>query len=146
MTSKVYRHKPLSPDEYLGRVEPDGKVYETRFGPDRFVGRVETDTGKIYQAHVGPDRYIGRVELDTGKVYRTKLGPDEYLGRVDGDGHFHRHRPMAPDVYIGKIASMPSYAHGAAAYLLLALPAWEEHEGEKSKAEDAKDEAPGAAA
>jgi hypothetical protein len=126
MTSKVFRHKPLAADELLGRVEPDGRLYESRFGPDKYIGRVETDNGKIYEAHVGPDKYVGRVELDTGKVFRARPGPDVYVGRVTGDGEFRRHKPVAADEYIGKVTEMASYAHGGAAFLLLALPAWEE--------------------
>jgi hypothetical protein len=140
MTSNVYRHKPLAADELLGRVEPDGRLYETRLGPDKFIGRVEIDNGKIYESRVGPDKYVGRVELDTGKVYRAKVGPDEYLGRVSGDGDFRRHKPLAADEYIGKITEMASYAHGGAAFLLLALPAWEK--AVATKAEEKAQEPP----
>ena len=140
--SKVYRHKPMAADQQLGRVELDGRVFETRFGPDKLVGRVELDSGKIFATRVGPDHKVGRVELDTGKVYRSKFGPDDYEGRVDEDGKFHRHRPLALDEYIGRIVEMPSLAHGGAALLLLALPAWEEQEAERDAAEaKAKEEA-----
>lgn len=125
MTSKVYRHKAMALDELLGRVDPDGRVYATEHRVDRYIGRVELDTGKIFATRVGPDVYLGRVELDTGKVYRSKLGPDEYLGRVNDDGEFRLHKPLAPDTYIGQLTAMPTYAHGGAAFLLLALPAWE---------------------
>lgn len=135
MTSKVFRHKPLAADELLGRVEPDGRLYESRFGPDKYIGRVEIDSGKIYEARLGPDKYIGRVELDSGKVFRAKVGPDEYLGRVNGDGEFHRHKSLAADQYIGKLTEMASYAHGGAAFLVLALPAWDEAEAEAGAAE-----------
>jgi hypothetical protein len=132
----VYRQKPMAPDELLGRVDPDGKVYESRFGPDKYVGRVEVDTGKIYEARLGPDKYLGSVALDSGKVYRHKpMAADEYLGRVDADGKFHRHKPLAPDEYLGKMTPMASYAHGGAAFLLLVLPAFEEIAEEKVKTE-----------
>ena len=136
MTSKVFRHKPLAMDELLGRVEPDGRVYESRLGPDKFIGRVETDNGKIYESRIGPDKYVGRVELDTGKVYRAKVGPDEYLGRVNGEGEFHRHRALGADAYMGKLTEMASYAHGGAAFILLALPAWDK--AQAAKADDAE--------
>ncbi len=126
MSSRVYLHKPAAPDLLLGRVDPDGKVYESRFGPDKHIGRVEIDSGKIYESRLGPDKYLGRVELASGKIYRARLGPDEYLGRVNGDGEFHRHKPLAPDQYLGKMTEMASYAHGGAAFLLLVLPAWDE--------------------
>jgi hypothetical protein len=135
--SQVYRHKPMTPDELLGRVEPDGKVYESRFGPDKYVGRVDLDSGQIYEARLGPDKHLGRVALDSGKVYRAKLGPDEYLGNVDEEGRFHRHIPMARDEYLGKVVNMETYAHGGAAFLLLMWPAWEEQEAERKKNEEA---------
>lgn len=121
MNYKVYRHIPLSPDELLGRVEPDGRVFESRPGLDRMVGRVELDNGRIYESRLGPDKLIGRVALDSGKVYRSQPGPDEYLGRVDGDGQFYRHRPLAADTYFGKITPMAGYAPAGAGFLLLAL-------------------------
>ena len=110
MSSRVFRHVPLGPDERLGHVANDGRVFEDRFGPDKLIGRVELGTGKIYETRVGPDKYVGRVELDSGKVFRAQLGPDEYLGRVSEEGQFHRHAAIAPDPYIGKITDMPSRA------------------------------------
>ncbi len=142
MTSKVFRHKPLAADELLGRVEPDGRLYESRFGPDKYIGRVEIDSGKIYEARLGPDKYIGRVELDSGKVFRAKVGPDEYLGRVNGDGEFHRHKSLAADQYIGKLTEMASYAHGGAAFLVLALPAWDETEAGAAEAKEPPQDPP----
>jgi len=124
--TKVYRHKPVAPDELVGRVTPEGRVFETRLGPDKQVGRVETDTGRIFETRLGPDKHLGRVALDTGKVYRERFGPDEYVGRVDPDGKLYRHKPLALDEYLGRMAEMPSYAHGGAALLLLLLPLWEE--------------------
>jgi hypothetical protein len=73
--NEVYRHKTLAPDEFLGHVEANGKVYESRFGPDRYIGRVDIGDGTIYESRLGPDKPIGRVELDSGKVYLSKLGP-----------------------------------------------------------------------
>jgi len=128
----------MAPDAQLGRVEADGRVFETRFGPDKLVGRVEVDSGKIYEARLGPDKHIGRVSLDTGKVYRARFGPDEYVGRVDDDGKFHRHKPLDLDDYIGRILEMPTLAHGGAALLLLALPAWEELKAERDAAKSEK--------
>ena len=140
--NKVYRQKPLALDELIGRVEADGKVYESRFGPDKYVGRVELDTGKIYEARFGPDKYIGQVMLDSGKVYRHKpMAADEYLGMVDGEGRLFRHKPMAADEYLGKVVEMTSYAHAGAAFLLLLWPMVEEQRTAEEKAkEDEKKE------
>jgi hypothetical protein len=129
--NKVFRNKSLAPDDYLGHVTHDGKAYETRFGPDKYVGRVELDTGKIYEARFGPDNYLGRVELDTGKLFRHKAAArDEYLGRVDADGKFYRHKPLAHDEYIGKIEGTSAYAIGGAAFMLLVWPVIEEEAGD----------------
>jgi hypothetical protein len=129
--SKVYRHITLAPDEYLGRVEDDGKVYESKFGPDRYIGRVDTETGLIYESRLGPDKLIGRVNQEDGKVYHSRMGPDEYLGKVDANGKCYWHKMMAPDIYMGKIKEMISFAHGGAAFLLLIMPAIEEVKEDK---------------
>lgn len=131
-TGRAYLHRPLAPDPQLGSVDWEGKVYETRFGPDRHIGRVELDTGRIFEARLGPDRYVGRVDLKDGKVYRhVPGGPDEYLGRVDQNGNFFDHRPLAPDPYVGNLTPMPGLAHAGAAFLLLLIPNLEEAEREK---------------
>lgn len=124
--NKVYRHKSFSPDEYLGHVEQDGKVYEAQMGPDKYIGHVELETGKIFESRLGPDKYIGKVESDTGKVYLGKFGPDEYIGKVNKNGKIYQHRPVVSDEYIGKVIEMVSVIHGGAAFLLLVLPAYDE--------------------
>lgn len=137
--NKVFRQKPLAPDEHLGHVGFDGKVYESRFGPDKYVGRVELDTGKILESRLGPDKYIGSVALDSGKVYRHKpMAMDEYLGRVDNDGKFYRHR-VGPDEYIGKIEGTNAYALGGAAFMLLVWPLIEEEIAAEKKAKEDKE-------
>jgi hypothetical protein len=124
--SKVFRHISMASDEYLGRVEPDGNVYESRFGPDRYVGRVELDTGRIYESRLGPDRYVGRADLENGKVYHARMGPDEYLGKVHKNGRCYLHKPITKDLYMGRILDMLSFAHGGGAFMLLILPIIEE--------------------
>ena len=124
--NKVYRHRPLATDEFLGRVGEDGRVYESRLGPDKYIGRVDLENGKIYEARLGPDKHIGRVEVDSGKVYLAKFGPDEYLGRVEKDGKLYAHKRLARDEYLGKVVEMVSVVHGGGAFLLLVVPAVEE--------------------
>lgn len=134
--SKVYKHKPMARDQYLGRVTPKGRVYRSRFGPDKYVGSLDIGTGKVYRARFGPDQYIGRVELDSGKVYLAKFGPDQYLGRVEKDGKLFHHKRLARDEYLGRINDMASFGHGGAAFLLLVLPAFQEAELEASALEE----------
>jgi hypothetical protein len=141
MTSKVYKHKKLARDQYLGRVEADGKVYEGRYGKDKYVGRVDLENGNIYESRLGPDQLLGRVELDSGKVYFGRMGPDQYLGRVHQNGRLYLHKRLARDEYLGRIKDMPSFAHGGAAFLLLVLPAHEQEAQEiasKAQAEQKK--------
>jgi hypothetical protein len=125
---KVYKHKVLAPDTYLGRVEDDGKVYRNIGGPrkpDHYVGRVDLQTGKVFSAESGPEVLIGHVELDSGKVYLTRLNHTEYIGRVNEKGRIYHHKRMAFDQYLGKIKDMLSYAYGGAAFLLLVMPVFE---------------------
>ena len=133
--NEVYRHQALAPDEYLGHVAADGRVYEHRSGPDRYIGRVELENGKIFESRLGPDRQIGHIDLSNGRVYLDKLGPDEYLGSVRSDGKLYLHRAMASDEYLGKVKEMASLAHGGGAFLLLVLPAHDEA-AEAARAED----------
>lgn len=124
--NKVYRHRPAANDEYLGWVDEEGRVYETRLGPDKYIGRVEPGSGKIYEARLGPDKYIGRVNGKSGKIYLAKLGPDIYIGRVQTDGKLFHHHNLAADEYLGKVIEMTSRIHGGAAFLLLIQPAYDE--------------------
>ena len=135
--NKVYRHKPLAADEYLGHVAFDGKVYETRFGPDKFVGHVELDSGKIYGP--GINNYLGQVMLDSGKVYRHKpLAADEYLGQMADDGKLYRHK-IGPDEYIGQIEGTNAYALGGAAFMLLVWPIVEGELKEQQEMKEGKE-------
>jgi hypothetical protein len=120
---KVYRHRPGTLDEYLGRVEPkNGKVYRHRAGPDEYVGRVELDSGKVYRHLPGPDEYLGQVHLEDGKVYSHRVGPDRYVAEVRPNGRVYGHQPVALDDYLGRVEGMHSLAEGGAAFLLLLLP------------------------
>lgn len=125
---KVYKHKTLAPDVYLGRVDDDGKVYRNTGGPrkpDQYIGRVDLQTGRVYSAETGPEVLVGHVELDSGKVHLTRLNHTEYIGRVNEKGRIYHHKRMAFDQYLGKIKDMLSYAYGGAAFLLLVLPVFE---------------------
>lgn len=124
--NKAYLHRELSRDTYLGHVDQVGKVYETRLGPDKLIGRVDPDTGKIYETRLGPDRYVGRLDGATGKLFRAEPGLDEYLGKIEADGALMLHKRLAPDQYIGRVADMYALPHAAAAFLLLVLPAYQE--------------------
>ena len=117
---------------------------ETHLGPDKYVGRVELDTGKIYEARLGPDKFVGQIMLDSGQVFKHKpLAIDERLGQVDSDGKMFRHKPLAADELIGNIVEMTSYAHAGAAFLLIIWPMVEEQlkaeaEEKAKKAEEKK--------
>ncbi|MCB0093269.1 MAG: hypothetical protein KDE54_35515 [Caldilineaceae bacterium] len=134
--SKVYLAIPHALDKVLGHVNESGKVTRSQIGIDREVGYVNLDTGNIYAERFGPDKTVGRVDLSNGKVYATRLGPDHYVGWVAADGRMHRHRALAPDVYIGQVDSFVSFAHSAAAMLLLVLPALEEQTAAEAPAQE----------
>ena len=135
--NKVYKHKAFAPDEYLGHVDADGRVFESRFGPDRCIGRVDPRSGKIYETRLGPDRQIGKVYPENGKVYLAKYGPDEYLGRVTQSGKLYLHKFMGPDEYLGKVVQMSSRIHGGAGFLLLVIPVYDKEAA--AEAEEAYD-------
>ena len=130
--NKVYFQKPWTPDEYLGYVGVDGRVFVARLGPDQYVGRVSLEDGKVFFHRAGPDELLGKIALDTGKIYRYRfLDFDEYLGRVDKEGRLFAHVALAPDDQIGKMVGMMSFAHAGGAFLLLVWPHWENLQAEK---------------
>ncbi len=141
---KVYKHKTLAPDVYLGRVEEDGKVYRNVDGPrkpDHYIGRVDLQTGKVYSAEAVPETLVGHVELDSGKVYLTRLNQTDYIGRVNEKGRIYHHKRMAFDQYLGKIKDMMSYAYGGAAFLMLVLPVFEAELNREDSASSSKPQA-----
>ena len=74
-------------------------------------------------------RDVGRVGLVDGKVWRdVAAGPDQYLGRVHEDGRMEYHVAGRSDEYIGRITGEATLAHVGAAFLLLAWPAFVEHQ------------------
>jgi hypothetical protein len=122
---KVYLAVPRAPDEMLGYVREDGRVYRSQPGFDEYLGKVDPSSGRVYEERLGPDREIGHVDLKTGRVYLRRFGPDDYVGTVDDEGRLHRHVPLAPDEYIGVVDPFLSFGHSAGAMLLLVLPALE---------------------
>lgn len=124
---KVYLAISRAPDQLLGYVREDGKIYRSKPGFDEHLGGVDLASGKVYAERFGPDKEIGHVDLRSGKVYLRKFGPDKYIGNVNREGRMHRHVSMAFDEYIGKIEPFASFAHSAGAFLLLVLPAIEEN-------------------
>jgi hypothetical protein len=123
--SKVYLEVSLAPDRLLGHVKEDGDVYRSDAGLDDKIGHVHLKSGKVYARRLGADKKVGHVDLDNGRVYATKIGPDKYVGRVKEDGTMHLDKSLAPDDYVGKMNPFISFAHSAAAMLLLVLPALE---------------------
>jgi hypothetical protein len=123
--SKVYLEVSLAPDRLLGHVKKNGNVYRSDVGLDDKIGHVHLKSGKVYARRLGADKKVGHVDLDNGRVYATRVGPDKYVGQMKEDGTMHLDRSLAPDDYVGKMNPFISFAHSAAAMLLLVLPALE---------------------
>ena len=138
---KVYLAIPLAPDELLGHINDAGIVFRSKVGLDDRLGEANLATGRVYADRFGPDKEVARVDVRNGKVYLSRLGLDEYVGNVDVHGHMHKHVRLGPDKYIGKIVPFVSYAHSAAAMVLLVLPALEER-AKSDQVEDETDDAP----
>ncbi len=123
--SKVYLEVPLAPDRLLGHVKENGNVYRSDAGLDDKIGHVHLKSGKVYARRLGADKKVGHVDLDNGRVYATRVGPDKYVGQMKENGTMHLDKSLAPDDYVGKMNPFISFAHSAAAMLLLVLPALE---------------------
>ena len=135
--SEVYLAISGAPDRLLGHIAEDGIVTRSQPGVDEAIGHVDLASGHVHRKRLGPDKYEGRVDLGSGKVYVSRIGPDEYVGQVKPDGSLHRHVTLQADRYIGKVSRFVSYAHSAAAMLLLVLPALDEER--RSDAADKSD-------
>lgn len=134
--SKIYLVINNAPDELLGYVKEDGKIYHSKPGFDEHIGHVDLGSGKVYTERFGPDKVVGRIDLKNGKVYLSKFGPDEYVGNVNADGRMHRQVPMGQDEYVGKVESFVSFAHSGAGLLSLVLPALEDKAQDENGAVD----------
>ena len=71
----------ISHGECIGRVESDGRIYDSKYG-NKCVGRIETD-GKVYGIKYGGS-CVGRVDPD-GRVYDRKYG-GKCGGRIESNG------------------------------------------------------------
>jgi len=113
--ARVYRSL-VGLDDYVGRVEENGRVYGQRVGPDERLGRVE-ENGRIYVTEPGADRYLGRVEVD-GTIYRHVAGgADVNVGRVGRSGKVYVRRPgTAPDAFDGVHMKGEYLADGSGAW------------------------------
>jgi hypothetical protein len=115
-------------------------VYRTHLGPDDEVGHVQAD-GKVYAKRLVRDEYVGRIGLDDGKVWQhVPAGLDEYLGRVREDGRMHGHLAARPDDLIGRVDGGASLPHAGAAFLLLVWPAFVAGQEEEKKQYEANTE------
>jgi hypothetical protein len=139
--NKVYKHRPLAIDDYLGYISDDGKVYEILQSrkTERYVGRVDLETGQVYSSIPGQDRYVGRTDKN-GKIYISRTGPDEYIGHVTDSGRLFHHKRLAFDEYLGVVSDMDSFAHAGAAFLLLIHPLYEQEKREELEEKEEKKE------
>lgn len=132
--AKIYEHRAMRSDKYIGKVNKDGKVYREKFGPDEYVGRVDYESGKVYAHRVGRDDYLGSVN-EEGKIYGHKFGPDNYEASVDKDNKIYAHKAMARDDYVGHVDEMMHMVEAAAAWFLFFA-----NETDESDSEDTTDE------
>lgn len=123
--SNIYLAVKLAPDKLLGRIDDKGIVYQSQIGLDKKIGHVDLATGHVYEDRFGPDKPIGHVGLGDGKVYAERGLIDSYVGRVNANGKMYHHKFLAKDDYIGGVDPFVSFAHSAAAMLLVVLPAFE---------------------
>ncbi len=115
--AKIYRHRTMRSDDYVGSIDKEGKVYREKFGPDEYVGRVDYESGKVYAHRTGLDDYLGSVN-DEGKIYGHQFGPDKYAATVNDEHKIYAQKTLARDDYVGRVEEMTHMVEAAAAWFL----------------------------
>ena len=115
--AKIYQHRAMRGDKYIGKINKEGKVYREKFGPDEYIGRVDYESGKVYAHRRGKDDYLGSVN-EEGKIFGHKFGPDDYVASIDKDHKIYAHKAMARDDYLGRVDEMMHMVEAAAAWFL----------------------------
>lgn len=87
---QIYQ-KNANGEQWLGRVDDRGRVYQQERGPDPYCGRVDMDSGKIFAGLPGQDECIGWVELNSGRIfYCSAKATTKCVGEIDGHGRIYR--------------------------------------------------------
>lgn len=116
MDVKIYVDTPLAPDELIGRIDENGKIYAIDHGEEEYIGWIDYDEGDVYDHE---DYLLGWAEDDgTIIAYYEDDDDEEELGYVTEEGALYYYASDEEETYFGKLTDMTDYAEGAAALLL----------------------------
>ena len=111
--AKIYENIELAPDKLIGRIDPEGKIYDEEDGESLYLGRVDYEHGKVYDED---DGYMGWIE-ESGEIYGSYEDSDELLGYVGDDGKLYLYDDDDDEIYVGQVTEMTHMADAAAAVL-----------------------------
>ena len=112
MDVKIYRDKPLAPDQLIGRIDERGKVFDLTGDEENYVGWIDYDEGDIYNAN---DERIGWAE-DDGEILKFHEDQEEEIGFVTEEGELFEYYEDDEKSF-GKLKGLQDFAEGAAALL-----------------------------
>lgn len=129
--ANIYEHVELAPDQLIGRIDEEGRVYYEEEGESEYIGRIDYAQGEVFDEEEG---YMGWVE-ENGEIFGSYEEGDEKLGRVADDGKLYLFDEGDVEVYVGQVTEMKHKADGAAAVFFF-FDEWEEIYEDEDEAEE----------
>lgn len=110
--AKIYENIEMAPDKLIGRIDPEGKIYDEEDGESLYLGWVDYEHGRVFDEEDGT---MGWVE-DNGEIYGSYEDGDLLLGYVGDEGKLYLY-DEDDEIYVGQVTEMTHMADAAAAVL-----------------------------
>jgi hypothetical protein len=129
MAVKIYRDVAFAPDEQIGYIDSDGRIYAFSEGqPDQYIGYIDYEEGEVLTSD---DELMGYI-TDEAEVIASYEDEDVNIGYVGENGSLYLYGDDEEDLYVGKVDEMEDSAEGAAALLFF----FDDEEGEIVEVEE----------
>jgi hypothetical protein len=114
MAVKIYRDVAFAPDEQIGYIDADGRIYALQAGqPDQYIGYLDYEEGEVLTSD---DELMGYI-TEEAEVIASYEDEDINIGYVGENGGLYLYGEDEEDLYVGKVDEMEDSAEGAAALL-----------------------------
>jgi hypothetical protein len=129
MAVKIYRDVAFAPDEQIGYIDNDGRIYAFTEGqPDQYIGYIDYEEGEVLTSD---DELMGYI-TDEAEVIASYEDEDVNIGYVGENGGLYLYGDDEEDLYVGKVDEMEDSTEGAAALLFF----FDDEEGEIVEVEE----------
>ena len=114
MAVKIYRDVAFAPDEQIGYIDGDGRIYAVEAGqPDQYIVYIDYEEGEVLTSD---DELMGYI-TEEAEVIASYEDEDVNIGYVDETGGLYLYGEDEEDLYVGKVDEMEDSTEGAAAIL-----------------------------